>query len=204
MELKEYLTIFRKYFKLFITVAALFVVAGILFQLFRPLNYKAVLNLNVTRIGFQETSDYRYDDFYRLQADEKFADTVVRWLGSPRMGIEIYNDSKIVSTGLSQGKLSKIFKAQRVSSQVVSVKYFSKTPDSARDLSKSIIKIVNREAENLNKFQKEEAWFTVMGGEPVIGENKWPWGVVILASLLLGIFVGVWTVLIKHYLSLEN
>ncbi len=156
MEFKEYLAIFRKHFKLFMTVAALFVVAGVLFQLFRPLNYQAVLNLNVTRTGKQETSDYRYDDFYRLQADEKFADTVVRWLESPRMAVEIYNDSKIVSAGLSQRKLSKIFKARRISSQVVSVEYFSKTPDSARDLSRSIIKIVNQEAGNLNKFQKEE------------------------------------------------
>lgn len=201
MELKEYIAIFKKYSKAFMATVIIFVLAGVAFQILRPLNYKSSLTLNVTRIGSQETADYRYDDFYRLQADEKFADTVVRWLQSPRMTVKIYNDSKIVSTGLSQRELSRIFKAQRVSSQVVNVKYFSKTPDSARDLSKSIIKIINQEAENLNKFQKEEMWFTLMGGEPVIGENKWPWEVVVLISLILGIFSGFWVVLIRHYLQ---
>lgn len=199
MELKEYLTIFRKHFKLFITAVALFVVAGILFQLFRPLDYKAVLTLNITRMGKQETSDYRYDNFYRLQADEKFADTVVRWLESPEIAARVYNDSQIITAGLSHWKLSRVFKAQRLSSQAIKVSYSAKNADTAKNLAGSIIKIINSETEKLNKMQSEESWFIVVGDNPIIRENKWPWEVVTLASLILGIFVGLWAVLIRYY-----
>lgn len=201
MEFKEYLTIFKKHFKLFITVMALFVVAGILFQLFRPLDYKAVLNLNITRTGKQETSDYRYDNFYRLQADEKFADTVVRWLESPEIAARVYNDSQIITAGLSHWKLSRVFKAQRLSSQAIKVSYSAKNADTAKNLAGSIIKIINSETEALNKMQNEETWFVVIGDNPIIRENKWPWEIVILFSALAGMFAGGWGVLIKHYLS---
>lgn len=199
MEFKEYFLIFKKYFKLFITITALFIVAGILFQLFRPLSYKAVLNLNITRTGKQETSDYRYDNFYRLQADEKFADTVVRWLESPEITARVYNDSQIITAGLSHWKLSRTFKAQRLSSQAIKVSYSAKNADTAKNLAGSIIKIINSETEALNKMQNEETWFVVIGDNPIIRENKWPWSIVILFSALAGMFAGFWGVLIKHY-----
>lgn len=199
MEFKEYLTIFKKHFKLFITVMVLFIAVGILFQLFRPLDYKAVLNLNITRMGKQETSDYRYDNFYRLQADEKFADTVVRWLESPEIAARVYNDSQIITAGLSHWKLSRVFKAQRLSSQAIKVSYSAKNADTAKNLAGSIIKIINSETEKLNKMQSEESWFIVVGDNPIIRENKWPWSIVILFSALVGIFIGLWAVLIRYY-----
>jgi capsular polysaccharide biosynthesis protein len=201
MEFKEYLEIFKKHLQLFLAVILLFVIGGILFQLFRPLSYRASLNLNVTRSGIQATQDYRYDDFYRLQADERFADTIVRWMQSSRIATDILNDSKIITSGLSQGSLQKYFKAQRMSSQMIVVSYVSKNADTARDLAKSIVKTLNAKTDKLNKSQNEENWFVVVGDDPVIADNVWPWDLVILFSLLVGIFVGFWMILIKHYLS---
>lgn len=201
MEIKEYLAIFRKHFKIFLLTVIIFVLAGFLFQLFRPLGFKSQLTLNVTRIGSQQTSDYRYDNFYRLQADEKFADTIVRWLASPTVAQRILNDSKVATADSSHWKLSRIFRAERVSSQVVNLSYSAKTQGIAQDLAKSVLKIINQEAEELNKIQKDESWFTVISGEPIIKNDKWPWEIVILISFLVGIAVGLWTVLIKHYLE---
>ncbi len=199
MELKEYLAIFKKHLKLFLTITVLFIAAGILFQLFRPLDYKAVLNLNITRTGKQETSDYRYDNFYRLQADEKFADTVVRWLESPEIATRVYNDSQIITAGLSHWKLSRAFKAQRLSSQAIKVSYTAKNSDAAKSLAGSVVEIINSEAKELNKMQNEESWFIIVGDNPIIRENKWPREIVILFSALVGIFIGLWAILIKHY-----
>lgn len=201
MELKEYLAIFKKHFKVFIAVTVIFIAAGIIFQITQPLRYKTSLTLNVTRNNIQPTSDYRYDDFYRLQADEKFADTIVRWLESPGVSADIYNDSGISTTGLTTWQLERIFKAERLSSQVISVTYITSDAKTAQNLAKSIAKIVNRESDNLNKLQKEESWFTVVSNEPVIRDNRWPLPIVFSASLLLGIFFGIWAVLIRHYLK---
>lgn len=201
MEFKQYLDIFKKHSKLFLLTVVVFILAGVLFQLFRPLGYNAQLTLNITRIGSQQTSDYRYDDFYRLQADEKFADTVVRWLASPKVAEKILNDSGVATSGLSHWTLVRMFKAERFSSQVVSLSYSAKTQATAQNLAGSVLKIINQEAEELNKIQKEESWFTVISDEPIIRENKWPWEVVILLSFLVGMLAGLWTVLIKHYLE---
>jgi capsular polysaccharide biosynthesis protein len=201
MDLKEYLAIFKKNFKFFVTIVVLFMIAGILFQLFRPLNYKSNLTLNVTRAGSQETPDYRYDDFYRLQADERFADTAVRWLGTQRIVTDILNDSKITTSGMSGRRLSKFFKGQRLSSQLVEVSYIAASVSVSQDLANSILKRLDLESEKLNRDQKEEYWFKLVGNDPVIKENKYSWLLMISAALLLGIFTGFWMVLIRHYLS---
>ncbi|MCX6765968.1 MAG: hypothetical protein NT136_03345 [Candidatus Moranbacteria bacterium] len=199
MELKEYIAIFKKYSRLFFIVVILAVVAGVSLELFQPLTYKSNLTLNVTRSGIQETPDYRFDDFYRLQADERFADTVVRWLGSPRVVTDIYNEAGIVSAGLSQRSLSRIFKAQRLSSQVIQVIFATSDSRIARNISNSIIKILNKKTEELNNLQKEESWFIIIGSDPVIRENKWAMEIVVLASLLAGAFLGMLAVLVKNY-----
>jgi capsular polysaccharide biosynthesis protein len=201
MELKEYIVIFRKNIKLFFVILGTIILAGILFQLFRPLSFRSTLNLNVTRIGTQKTDSYRYDDYYRLQADEKFADTVVNWLGSPRIATDIFNSAGIISAGLSDNELSKIFKARRLSSQMIQVTYVAKDMRSSQKFSEEIIKILNNETEKLNQLQKEEAWFTILGGNPVVVENKFAFLNVILISFFLGIFIGTLAVFVKNYLK---
>jgi capsular polysaccharide biosynthesis protein len=201
MDLKEYLKIFRKNFKIFAITVVVFILAGSAFQLFKEKNFKTSLNLNITRIGKQQTENYKYDDFYRLQADERFADTVVRWLGSPRIAADIYREAGISADNLSQRELSGIFNAKRLSSQMIEVNFTSNNQKAAEKISEAIIKITNRETENLNKDQKEEAWFTILGSEPIIKINTYKNSFVFAISLLVGIFVGIWTVYIKHYFS---
>ncbi|GBE17298.1 hypothetical protein BMS3Abin15_01139 [bacterium BMS3Abin15] len=201
MEFKEYIQILKKHFGLFLLVIILVVIAGIIFQVSKPANFKSSLTLNVTRTGSQQTSDYRYDDFYRLQADERFADTVVRWLGSPRIVTDIYNDAKITTAGLSSRKLSKIFKAQRLSSQLVQVTYITSNSRTSEKLSESIVSILNKQSDELNELQKNETWFKILGSYPVVKENKPDMELVIIVSILLGIFLGVWAVFIKNYFS---
>jgi uncharacterized protein involved in exopolysaccharide biosynthesis len=193
MELKEYIAVFKKHFGTFLLVIILVIAAAIIFQLVRPLNYKASLTLNVTRGGSQKTEDYKYDEFYRLQADERFADTVVRWLGAPRITADIYEKAGVGG--------DRRLKARRLSSQIIEVIYIAPSVKSAQDLAGSIIEILNRETERLNKYQEDEAWFKILGSQPVIAENKFDWRKLVAISLLAGIFLGSWAALIKHYLE---
>jgi capsular polysaccharide biosynthesis protein len=201
MELKEYINIFKKNSKAFTITVLVFVAAGLLFNYLRPLNYKSIATLNVTRTGIQQTPDYRFDDFYRLQADEKFSDTVVRWLSSPRIVTDILNDSKITTSGMGTWQISRFFKAERLSSQVIQISYIASDSTTAQNISQSVLKIINGESEKLNQDQKETSWFRVLGGDPVVKENKFNWGITLLASLILGVFFGMWVIMIKHYLE---
>ena len=201
MELKEYIMILRKNIGFFLTILAIFVSGGVIFALVQPQSYHAALTLNVTRDGLQKTDNYRYDSLYRLQADERFADTVVRWLESPRVSADILNDAKIDTNTLAENKLAKYFKARRLSSQIVQVDFAAARADLAGNISDSVKKIINAESEKLNAVQKEDAWFIIIGGEPVVRPGKLQSGVVILVSLLAGIFIGLWAVLIKNYFT---
>jgi len=199
MELKEFIQIFKKNIKTFLFVVLMILGAGMVFQLTKPVSYKTSLTINVTRTGTQETQDYKYDSFYRLQADERFADTVIRWLGSPRIATDIYDDAGMDTDRLNEKQLSRIFRAQRLSSQVINVSYINRDSSSGKKLSESIVKILNRETEELNKTQKEEAWFKIIANKPLIKKTGLELVKTSLIFLALGIFIGIWTVFIKHY-----
>ena len=98
-------------------------------------------------------------------------------------------------------QISRFFKGERFSSQVIQVSYVAGDSTTAQNISQSLIKIINSETEKLNQDQKETAWFKVLGGDPVVKENKFSWSITFLATLVLGIFFGMWVVLIKHYLE---
>jgi len=204
MDLKQYLKIFLKNRTWFLITILCVVVVGAVYGKYkesRPTSYQVSLLLNVTRSGTQTTDAYRFDDFYRLQADEKFADTVVKWLVNPRIVTDIFNENGMISGGIDLKKLSKFFKPKRLSSQTIEVNFTSNSAREAQDLSESTVKALNSEIKSLNQYQKEDNWFKIVGDEPVIKEYKVDWKNVFLVSLILGVFLGIWTVLIRHYLT---
>lgn len=202
MELKEYLQILRKNTKLFLAVPVIFAMVSLLyFNVIRPVSYDTSLMLNISRLGSQDTSEYKYDDFYRLQADEKFAETVTEWLKDPRVVENIYSTAGIDVAKLTLGQLSKNIKAEKLSSQIVSVKFSSADSRISEKISEAVVKKIKENTESLNKNQKENTWFEIVSGEPVV--RKYEAGVFLsfLAPLFLGIFTGLWVILIKHYLE---
>jgi capsular polysaccharide biosynthesis protein len=204
MDLRYYLKIFAKNWIWFVITALSVVAIGAAYGKYkesRPVSYQVSLLLNVTRSGTQTTDAYRFDDFYRLQADEKFADTVVKWLVNPRIVTDIFNENGIISGGINLRTLSKFFKARRLSAQAIEVDFSAVSVREAQDISESTVKELNSEIKNLNQYQKEDNWFKIVGDDPVIKEYKVNWKNVIFISLILGVFLGIWTVLVRHYLT---
>lgn len=201
MELIDYINIFRKQAKVFWIVVLIFVLVAIVWQRSQPVNYRAALLLNIGREGVQETSDYKYDGFYRLQADEKFADTVVRWLASPRVVEDIYAGAGLGLKDLGVRGLKNIFLAKRLSSQMIEVTYNNPDTKTLEKISKSAVEVINRYTESLNKENKEPSWFVVIGNEPVIRDARVSLNFALAISLVLGIFFGFWAALLAYYLK---
>lgn len=194
MELKEYIKIFKKDFKFFVLVVAGLVIFGTAFQELAPEKYRVEANLDITRSGQQaETSDYRYDEFYRLQADERFADTVVRWIGSERIREDISAESK--SAGFEK------LKAERLSSQLVRITFVVSSAKDSEKVTVAVTKVLNDKTQELNEDQKNSNWFKIIVSDPVVSENRIPMQKFVITLLFLGIFIGFWTVLIRHYLN---
>lgn len=195
MELREYLKIFKDNQKTFWIIVVLFLLGGVLFQLFRPESYKVFLMLNVARSGYQETDSYQYDDFYRLQADEKFAETVVRWIGSPNVKGEICRDIE---------PCSEKIRARRLSAQMIQIDYVSKDTTTGKAMTGSIVNVINKEATKLNKSNSSSTWFEVVGSKPVIKKNKIENKKAFLIILMLGVFFGFWGMLFMHYFNKDE
>lgn len=207
MELKKLIKTFVKNWILFVVTILVVLGIGAVYKYYkasRPISYEVSLLLNVTRDGIQNTETYRYDDFYRLQADERFADTVVRWLQNPRIVSNVFNETGKVSGDVDLGMLSKVFDAKRLSSQMIDVRFDAESARDAQDISVAITQVINKETKSLNQYQKEDSWFKIIGDEPVIKENKTNWKDILPIFSALGVFLGIWVVLIKHYLTSEQ
>jgi len=192
MELYQIIAIFRLHIKLFFGIMTSFFLCGFIFFISQPERYSVNLMINVTRANVQETTEYRYDDFYRLQADERFADTVVRWMGSPQIIKEICADAGMFS--------EKSFKASRLSSQMVEVVFILDKKEDALKIAESTLKILNNQTNRLNELQRQDSWFALISNEPYVQDARLGWRLVLLATVFLGLFFGIWGVMMMDYL----
>lgn len=201
MELKEYWEIIKKDGKTFFVVVFLTVLASVAYFSLRPVAFDVSLALNITRNGTQQTEQYRYDDFYRLQADEKFAETIVQWLKDPRMATDIYAQAGLDTSKFSLGQLAKIFNPEKLSSQIVRVSFSAPDENIAHKIAEATSEVVAKNVEMLNKNQNEDTWFRVIDQKPVIVKNQGNGWTIFVFPLLAGIFMGLWVVMIRHYLK---
>lgn len=86
-----------------------------------------------------------------------------------------------------------------MSSQIVSVSFSSESDKQAMKTAQTIVKIIFQNTQGLNRDQKERDWFEVMALEPVIIESKISYILVFAVSLLAGIFLAFWAVMLAHY-----
>ena len=201
MELKEYITIIRQNINVFLAVVAVCVVFGFAFMFLRPVSYTTSMLIDVTRSGTQDTVDYKYDDFYRIQADEKFVQTIAQWIANPGIEADILSGAGLSANNLSLRQLSNSFRAQELSSQALAVTFSAPTREQAQKISASITNIITKNTAALNADQKESGWFEIVAHSPVIVQDLYGPLLVLVVSLALGIFLAFWVVLIIHYLK---
>lgn len=201
MELKEYRDIFKKQIKWFWMTVLLFVLVAGIWQQNQTEKFQATLLLNIGRTGTQVTQDYMYDSFYRLQADERFSDTVVHWLGSPRVVEDIFTTVGIDVKMLSTRTLSSIFGSKRLSPQMIEVTYSNPSEGVLQKIYEATISQLNQYTNSLNKESNETNWFVVIGSDPVIRDVRVSFPFAFVIGLVFGIFFGFWIALMKHYFT---
>lgn len=208
MELREFLKIFIKYKKSFFGMILIFILSGVTYFFLQPENFKTSLTLNISRSSqFIESQEYAYDDFYRLQADERFADTVVRWLDSPRVVENILREAGFINLNnqnLSDKQLRGFFTAKRMSSQVIDLTFITTNVSQATELADAIKMNLNSETEKLNEKQKQEGWFIILGDEPVITSNEKGLLFLVALSGMTGLFVAFFITMFRFYWEEER
>jgi len=196
MELKDFFAIFIVHKKIFLGIIIFSVTCGVIVYFTQGQTYKTSLTLNITRDASPEREEYSYDSFYRLQADERFADTVVRWIQSPYVVQNVFGDVK-TNSFINKNK----FSAKRLSSQVVDVTFITTTKKQAESIAKKLVTTLNQESQKLNTQQKQNNWFMILGSKPVVNDNKTSLLFLLSLSGFIGFFIAFWVVMIKHYMT---
>lgn len=199
MEFYEYFLILRNKQRVFWMTLGTIVFVSLVWQGNQSERFGATLLLNISRSGSQQTSDYTYDGFYRLQADERFADTVVRWIGSPRVTEDVLREASVETESFQMKDLTGFFTVGRLSSQVIRVEYTRGDSESTDKIAGALVKTLNRYADELNRDAKDPSWFTIIGNDPVVRDARVSFEKVLAMSVAVGVFFGLFLSLFSHY-----
>lgn len=201
MELKEYYKIWREHISVVIYAVLIFVVLAYAWSVRKSETYSASLLLNISRIEAQQTQDYKYDQFYRLEADEKFAQTLTAWLKSPGVVRDILEKADQSTESFSLRQLSKMIQAEKLSSQAVSVKFASPSEEEAKKISSAIAAVVSEKTSRLNSEARDQNWFKVDVTNFIVLKNTQDLRINLALAALIGFLAGTFLSFGKHYVS---
>lgn len=199
MDIHEYWLVLKKEKRFFWAVVAVLWLLSFIWFVVQPVQYSGTLLLNIGRTSSEPSAEYSYDNFYRLQADERFADTLVRWLANPRIVSDILVDAGTTPELYSERALQGLFQAKRLSSQVVEVRYKASTRDAISRYADAIVVTSQKYTESLNGTQTN--WFRVSGSDPVIRDAKIPAWPFLAITFLVSLFIAFWIVFLKHFFT---
>lgn len=203
MELREYYKIIKSNIAVIIYTVVIAVATVYAWSVRTSQTYNASLLLNISRTETQTTSDYRYDQFYRLQADDKFSETIVEWLKAPGVAQDIFAKAGINSDQKTMRDLSKSFQAEKLSSNLVSVRYSTETSDESAKIAPAISAIISDKTKSLNSDARDPNWFQANTSNLIVLKNTQDLRLNLGIAALVGLFLGALLAFGKHYISEE-
>lgn len=204
MELKEYIKIFKKEKNVISSAVLLVLVLTLAFSGLKGVSYENDMLLLISRSGTQNTADYKYDGYYAVQASDIFADNVSQWLASASVASEIYIRAKEESEMKTLKNFSKVFKADKLSSQYVRVRYQTKNKETAISLAHAITDVLQKKADLLSASSAEQIGFKVIYSDPLSIESKSDFLLNGVLAIIGGMFLGILMALGKNYFSCER
>ena len=199
MELRDYLKIFSRQKPLIIIFTLLVTIGAFLFAYNQPILYDTSISFTINRTAKQQTADYQYDGYYAMQASNLLANTIMSWLMTPSVLLEIYQQAGIKPQIKSIDQFSNQFKVKKFSAQNVVVRFKERNQETAEKIAHGVITVVQNKAQELNKTSKGESLFTVVGSLPVIVPFKASVALVTLIGLICGLLVGCLLAYIRWY-----
>jgi len=146
MEFKEYVQIVKKRKSLFFVLWLIGLLVILIVFVLLPVRYEAIMSVEVTRDSSSEkTSEYDYDLYYRLEADDIFGKTVVQWFNDEsvlnRVKARLEKKKKI--NEIAWKKVVKTFRGEQYSANYIKVKYKTDSIDQAKNISHELIEVIS-------------------------------------------------------------
>ena len=100
--------------------------------------------------------------------------------------------------------LSKSFQAEKLSSNLISVKYSTENSDEAARIAPAIESVLADRTKSLNSAAKDQDWFQVVMSDLIVLKNIQNLQLNLGIAALAGLFLGTLLAFGKHYISDEN
>ncbi len=168
----------------------------------QPVRYDVSVVADVMRDGAVQTEAYAYDQYYRLQADKQFAETIAHWLRTARVVDDILHQAGALPPATLRKK-ERFFTAQRVSSQSVVITFRVPTVAAGTRIATAIDTQLNRRASALNNGAQAD-WFAVTVDAPVITSAQKSLRLFAGVGLFGGIGIGIVAVFVAHALRAQS
>lgn len=193
MELRDAIRTYVKRRWLGIGIVVVVVAGAYIWTYLQPVNYSTSMSFGVTRANKQKTTAYEYDGYYALQAADLFSQTLVSWLQTPSVLVDIYQTAGLDTGSESVRNITSRFKTKKYSAQNVVVTFGSPTREEASRLAESMTNVTRRMTESENRTSEDQALFSLEVTKPVITQTEPnPWlvgGVALVVGLTLALFI---------------
>lgn len=202
--LKNYLSYLLKH-KIFIIVFTLLVLsASLLFNHFNGPSYKTIVSFDIRTANQPVTTDYQYEGYYALQASELFGQTILSWFLSPAFEQEVFQTAGVEKPKSALNWLKNYFQGKQLSAQLVTVKFSTRTKESAQKLAGQLIALTEAKAAQANLTSEGKTLFSVKASQPVISNAKLTAWLVGFIALVVGLFISWAIVTIAYYYQQED
>lgn len=175
MELDDSFRLTFRHWRMITAIACLGLIVGLGVQWLTPLTYDAAVNLMVERVNQESTADYQYDGYYAQQAADDLAQTVVSWLGTPSVLVEIYSAAGLDASFRSLDEASRRFQAKKYSNQNVGIRINERSSDTAEKLAVAAADTIKGRVSETNKTAGGQPMFKVVTGAVVVVARQSDW-----------------------------
>ncbi len=198
MELRTHAQILKRsrWFVLIVTVLA--GVVALLFALYRPVQYQAVVNFDVTSVSRPDTTEYQYGSYYELKASEIFVQHLMSWFKTPAVVAEVYDAAEVGYEINNIGRFTNRFKTSQYSAQNFAVSFSDLNRETATKLAGSVASVIEGRALNSGSIGEEQV-FQVIAFDPVVAEAELsPW-LITIVGLIAGALLSIILVYLREY-----
>ena len=190
MELDDYFRLTFRHWRMIALMAGLGLIVGLGVSWLTPQTFDAAVNLTIERVNPKATADYQYDGYYIQQATDDMAQTMVSWLATPAVLVDIYESAGLGLTLRSLDEVSRVFQARKYSKQNVGLKITDRDQASAEKLATAAAAKIEQRVSQINLDSEGQPMFAVTSSKPVVLPRQPNWLLLGGLGLIAGCLVG--------------
>lgn len=175
---------------------------GMGIALLMPQKYRATFSIDITRDTEKKVeADYEYDQFYRLEADDRFGRTIVQWFSDEAIISEIYSVSKNTKEDFKNHNFDTKFRAEKLANSYIKVNFAVSDKKEVGPLFVGVKKVLKGKTDVFNGGFNEQNRFNLVFNGPIVKESKIPFIPLFVGLVGSGFFIASFGVMLKRYLA---